>query len=604
MRTTPRIVLFTLLLSAVAAPSWAQGTYTAASCNQSDVNAVINGPKHTAVDGDTINIPAGSCAWTSGITVSGKGISLIGAGQGSTVITHQFNGALITMNPQYGNAISRISSMSILPNVASTGAPILVNGTCTVSGCPNLRIDHLTVPSSWAAVSMPDQAFAFVSNVFGVADHNAVGDVKPTSGYLCFLNIGHGSWQGVGAWGDKSWAAADTFGTQQTFYLENNTFVWALATDTDIGGSTGGGARFACRFNTFNPLNIFGGCTVHGTDTTGRARGGRQWEVYYNTGNCQDSSSGCGDFAPGRSGVGMSFSNTFTNSGAGFLKGVSSLNPQRTWRNSSPWGYCDGLSPWDTNDGTVYYSGTIASVSQPGGWTITPSGSPGWTTNQWAPSGGAYSFHDVTGGFSYAIASNTSGALTTQFNFGGGTPAAGHSFQILRAPVCMDQPTRGAGTLLTGTTPTPSSPVSQALDPTYEAADSLPATANHTIGSAFGSIIPNRDYYAESVNQAAQTSATSPFNGTSGAGHGTLARRPTTCTTGVGYWATDQGSWNTSGTGGQGQLFVCSATHTWTLYYTPYTYPHPLTQGTEAPPPPPPPPAAPAPPTSPVATRH
>jgi hypothetical protein len=305
----------------------------------------------------------------------------------------------------------------------------------------------------------------------------------------------------------------------------------------------------------------------------------RQWEVYKNTGNCQDAKSGCGSFAPGRSGVGLSFENSFTNLNGGFMKGIADFNPQRTWRNSAPWGYCGGVSPWDTNDGTVYYSGRIGSVSQAGGWVITDSGSPGWTTNKWVPNGAVYSFYDVTKGFTYALESNTSNSVTTQFNSGGGTPAAGDTYQILRSKVCMDQPTRGAGVLLSGTTPTPSGPVNQALDPAYEAADSLPGTATHTLSSMFGSLINNRDWYAESVNQAAQTSATAPFNGTSGAGHGTLARRPTTCTPRVGYWATDQGTWNRSGSGGQGQLYVCTATNTWTLYYTPYVYPHPLISG-------------------------
>ena len=122
-------------------------------------------------------------------------------------------------------------------------------------------------------------------------------------------------------------------------------------------------------------------------------------------------------------------------------------------------------------------------------------------------------------------------------------------------------------------------PVNQVLDPSYEAADALPNTANTTLGSNTQSIVANRDFYAEAAHQTAQTSPTSPFNGTSGTGHGTLANRPTTCAPRVGYWATDQGSWNQSGNGGQGVLYVCdSATH-WTLDYTPYTYPHPLIAG-------------------------
>jgi len=87
----------------------------------------------------------------------------------------------------------------------------------------------------------------------------------------------------------------------------------------------------------------------------------------------------------------------------------------------------------------------------------------------------------------------------------------------------------------------------------------------------------NRDYY-NAVSASAQTSPTSPFNGTTGMGFGTLANRPATCTTnsleaggGVGYFATDQGP--------QGTLYRCSATNTWTVQYAPFTYPHPLVSG-------------------------
>lgn len=56
-------------------------TWTAASCNTADVQNVIN----SASSGDTVNIPAGTCAWTTGVTISGKGITVQGAGSGRII---------------------------------------------------------------------------------------------------------------------------------------------------------------------------------------------------------------------------------------------------------------------------------------------------------------------------------------------------------------------------------------------------------------------------------------------------------------------------------------------------------------------------------------
>jgi hypothetical protein len=71
------------------------------------------------------------------------------------------------------------------------------------------------------------------------------------------------------------------------------------------------------------------------------------------------------------------------------------------------------------------------------------------------------------------------------------------------------------------------------------------------------------------------------FTGASGTGSGTLvtmnALSPST--SGVGFWVTDEGSWNgnTDGTlyTGQGRLYTWNGS-AWVLSYTPYTYPHPL----------------------------
>jgi hypothetical protein len=104
-------------------------------------------------------------------------------------------------------------------------------------------------------------------------------------------------------------------------------------------------------------------------------------------------------------------------------------------------------------------------------------------------------------------------------------------------------------------------------------------------GAGFGALlsshlVPNRDIY-QAPAASPQTSPTSPFNGSSGVGFGTLANRPASCTPtpetldagqgGVGYFATNAGP--------QGTLYRCSATNTWTVHYQPYTYPHPLRTG-------------------------
>jgi hypothetical protein len=80
----------------------------------------------------------------------------------------------------------------------------------------------------------------------------------------------------------------------------------------------------------------------------------------------------------------------------------------------------------------------------------------------------------------------------------------------------------------------------------------------------------NRDFFAEAG-----------FDGEAGVSTGTkaqmLASHPPL--RGMGWWASDEGEWNsTNGATPDGQLYVWDGTQ-WQLYYKPFTYPHPLRSG-------------------------
>jgi len=142
---------------------------------------------------------------------------------------------------------------------------------------------------------------------------------------------------------------------------------------------------------------------------------------------------------------------------------------------------------------------------------------------------------------------------------------------------CIDQIGRGAGDLVTGVFPNTKNSATGTITWPHQASEPVYAWNNiynpppqesgdHYWGSADGLTTENRDYYLQLPNY--DESAT--FNGTAGVGQGLLSNRAATCTKGVGYWATDTNT-----------LYTCTAVNTWALYYTGYTYPHPLVQGSQ-----------------------
>jgi hypothetical protein len=155
---------------------------------------------------------------------------------------------------------------------------------------------------------------------------------------------------------------------------------------------------------------------------------------------------------------------------------------------------------------------------------------------------------------------------------------------------CLDQPGRGIGDLLSGAFPNTVNVTRgnctydqtcayprQALEPIYiwnNPFTPMAGMGGSNVGGQTTDVVENRDWYADWNANCSQNGPAC----TSGVGRGTLAQRPVRCTAGTAWWASDQGgNWHKANSSlNDGQLFKCTATDTWTPFYTPYTYPHPL----------------------------
>jgi len=105
-------------------------------------------------------------------------------------------------------------------------------------------------------------------------------------------------------------------------------------------------------------------------------------------------------------------------------------------------------------------------------------------------------------------------------------------------------------------------PCPMQINNSYIFGNTLDGSGPIVVNQSTSHIQSGRDYFAEED---------------SGVTTGLFGNMPGTCNEGEGYWATDKGTWNSTGT--SGVLYRCNAADTWIEFYEPENYPHPL-QGT------------------------
>jgi hypothetical protein len=581
-------------------------TVTAASASRVDIWAAMD-LVNPSGDGDELVIPAGTGSWTVGtnywvaprnFTIRGAGTSATGGGDQTVIVDDSaFNAALFGIIVTNGGF--RMTGITFRND---TGA-LKDGGIVVFHGGYNpmrIRVDHCR----FATTNLTEtKALVLSGGVFGVLDH-CVLDFQGYSAIYLF-NGRSGPWEGQG---NLEWASPTDFGGTNYFFIEDNIItgyargVWTSFASRIYDGFTG--AKVVTRFNTMT--NICVGET-HATGHAPDDRGLRSQEAY---GNAVYSTHVADGKEPNfalldmKNGTSLAWGNTMDQVYKSLFHLQISRKGSATYTQAptpTGWGY---VGPAPIATGTASVNGTAVTKTGGTDFDVTwPAGTMIYITD--AVGEGIFGQAPADGP-SLSIASvNSTTSITlangghTGANLTGKTWVVGSGWDGNDDGYgypALDQPGRGMGDLLTNNFPNKVNFETgiidwpnQALEPIYFWNNSGSIVAGYG-GAVYANqdtlrIVANRDYYPQA--SGIQTSPTSPFDGTTGTGWGPLANRPTTCTAGVAYFATDQGSWNTSASnpygvqqnGADGVLYVATAPDTWTLYYTPYTYPHPLNDG-------------------------
>lgn len=496
-------------------------TINAASCSQADVQTACNSLTASTT---VLNIPAcsGGATWTSTVTCTipngNSGITI----QGQTTVSGRGNPGGSTngvLTPTDNTVI--IDGMTYgggdppLWSIVGSGGPLRLTGI-TITGSGALQTYNGALTFSGASSKFE------MDHIHIVNLYENIGNV-PSSTYVGVIDhvlfdqssSGHG-----GIAFHVTGATGSDFGgnapwSQATALGSLSTIDFEDNEFINDGEDCDRGGRFTLRYN--NDVGPQGQYVlVHPTGEPGGAiRGCREWEVYGNK----------WANAPG---------NTTHTSQAWFLTSGTGVS----FQNSATDGFTDSFFALYSIRTT---NATYTQTATPNGW--------GYCGTNFNGTGSAWDQNQ-----------------NTQYGYR-----------------CLDQPGTGLNTcnpiVPNGNFPT-LTPVwpCQNHEPMYEWMDQfVPGFGQFVVNETPNNLFNNNDYYLW-CNPSSPTGCTT-YNGTQGVGSGILAARPATCTTGVGYWATDQGNWNTSGIGGQGELFICSATNTWTLSYTPPAYPNPIVGG-------------------------
>lgn len=524
-------------------------TYTLNNCDQLTLEKALyrgevwNGSVFAHVkyveSGDTVVLPAGSATWgvidehsgdkrfsvqTAGVTVRGQ--------SDNTVITIAEDG------PYFINPVIVLMADNVTFGWMKFIMPVAHDVSLFTVGNPGCRISHVTRIQNHNPDTTPG---AYVGSGYFLLQQGVTGTLIDN----CTITSAVGNDEWIFTRGPtNAWQSNSPIGTSQVdVFVEDCTF---------NGGSgysdANSNARHVFRFNTIGAgIKL----DAHGVASNSPARSFRSVEYYNNTWV------GAGTAFEIRGGTGMVFNNT----GVGNNFFLTDYSVTGTWPNQADVHYSQGNILAVPNG-----ANTLVTTPVPHGYVT------GMSVRHAAFGGGGVEVPDAF----YVVTVVDATHFTIPI-----VSANGEMMQFLAAlktpyvyPV-FDQIGTGKdggprepayvwGNKISG------SPWPRTLKniPTegitsYRAQTGNPA-ASYTERDM---IAPNRDFFADAG-----------FDTSTGVSVGTRAAMDafTPSVVGYGWWVTDEGSWNQRvAPNTSGRLYKWSGS-SWVLYYTPYTYPHPL----------------------------
>ena len=326
-------VFFTTILvtslfaaNAFAACGGSSPNLIAANASRDEVMACFN----IAKNGDTINIPAGTSTWSSGISTGSKSVTFKGAGMGNTVITLSTGSYVFTM----GNSSTKILDMTL------RNGGVFIDGTNFVVG--RVYFDNSSLDRNFRIVQ--------IEGNYGYHPYGIIHSCTFDHVSILIMAVRDDNYvQGA------TWSLPYGFGDPRaTVYIEGNLFIKnAGSVENVIDGRLA--ARTVMRFNDVvsntagqnNALYV----EAHSAQDQNTLRGYMRWEFYN---NILDNKGGY-HFYPFRyrAGTGLVFNNAVTGNWSNY--GIA-LDHRRGYEGDG-WvaGRCNGTSAWDGNEDSTGY---------------------------------------------------------------------------------------------------------------------------------------------------------------------------------------------------------------------------------------------------------